>query len=497
MYLPVLLGLLSFVLCFLFTPLCRAVAIHFDLVDKPDARKQHGVPTPRVGGFAIVLAYVCALGVVMLITPARDQLHIQHASLLRVLLPSAGLIFIIGLLDDLFTLSALQKLAGQIIGCGMAGILGHQFAPESFTFGPPHSLLAYPLVSIGICTCWLVLCTNAINLIDGLDGLASGICLLGTLATLLIGVYTGNAGLVIATVPLAGALLAFLYYNFNPASIFLGDCGSLTIGFMLGAMSLTWQHHGGMSLGMMAPVLVLALPLTEVALSIVRRYLRNVPVFSADRGHIHHIVQDRGYKPKATALILYGACTVAAILSVVASLSSRSFHAVIIGFFILLLFIAVRYLDYIEFRAVRRVLSSKRVREEIREEIYLRELEIKLSRMETIDDCWKLVQHTCGDLHFATIEMFFANLYFDMVLQEDVNEKDWWLTVPVGERGYLRVSRSNLLSTSDLVMPTLNHLQRGLDKFERTLIPLRDSKAPATRETPVPEHDDVSELVPY
>ncbi len=488
MYLTLLLGLLSFVLCFIFTPLCRAVAIHFGLVDKPDERKQHRVPTPRVGGFAIVLAYICALALTMLIGPVREQLHIQHASLLRVLLPSAGLIFLIGLLDDLFTLTALQKLAGQIFGCAIAGILGNIFAPESFTFGAPHSFLSHPLVSILICTGWLVLCTNAINLIDGLDGLASGICLLGTLATLLIGVYTHNSGLVIATVPLAGALLAFLYYNFNPASIFLGDCGSLTIGFMLGAMSLTWQHHGGMSLGMMAPILVLALPLAEVGLSILRRYLRNVPVFSPDRGHIHHMVQDRGYKPKATALILYGACTVAAVLSVVASLSSRTFHAVIVGFFLLLLFIAVRYLDYIEFRAAGRVLSSKRFRQEIKEEIYLRELEISLNSVHDMDGAWKLVQKTCADLQFATVEMFFANLYFDVVLQDDAHEKDWWLTLPVGERGYLRVSRSNLLRTGDLVMPALDHLQRGLDKFERTLQTLR-SHEPAA---PVDEASEVT-----
>ncbi len=495
MYLPLLLGLFSFVLCFLFTPLCRAAAIHFDLVDKPDARKLHQVPTPRVGGFAIVLAYICALGVVMLIGPVREQLHIQHASLLRVLLPSAGLIFLIGLLDDLFTLSALQKLAGQIFGCAIAGILGNMFAPESFTFGAPHTFLSHPVVSVLICTGWLVLCTNAINLIDGLDGLATGICLLGTLATLLIGVYTHNAGLVVATVPLAGALLAFLRYNFNPASIFLGDCGSLTIGFMLGAMSLTWQHHGGMSLGMMAPILVLALPLAEVGLSILRRYLRNVPVFSPDRGHIHHIVQDRGYHPKTVALILYGACTVAAVLSLVASFSSRSFHAVIVGFFILLLFIAVRYLDYIEFRAVRRVLSTKRVREEIREEIYLRELEIKLSRLDNVDTCWTLVQKTCSDLHCATVELFFANLYFDVVLQQDAHEKDWWLTLPVGERGYLRVSRSNLLRTGDLVMGTLDHLQRGLDKFERTLLPVRSMQPSPVPAASAVEEAGIGELV--
>ena len=440
MYLETILGLFSFVLCFLFTPLCRDIAKHFGLVDKQDARKKHVGKIPRVGGFAIVLAYVCALGAVSMIAPIREQLHIQHASLLRVLLPSAGLIFLIGLLDDLFTLTALQKLAGQICGCAMAGILGHQFAHDSFTFGAPHSFFAHPLVSIAICTCWLVLCTNAINLIDGLDGYATGICLLGTLATLLVGVYTHNSGLVVATIPLAGALLAFLYYNFNPASIFLGDCGSLTIGFMLGAMSLTWQHHGGMSLGMIAPILLLALPLAEVGLSILRRSLRDGNVFAPDRRHIHHIFQDRGYHPKTTALILYGACTVAALLSVAASLSSRSLHLVILGMFFLLLLGAVKYLNYIEINAARRVLSKKRFFDGVREEIFLHELDRDLGTLGSVDECWELAQKLCKELQFATLEMFFANLFFETMLEERIDENDWWIVLPVGEEPFQPVT---------------------------------------------------------
>lgn len=471
MYIPLLLGLLSFVLCFIFTPVCRSLALRFNLVDTPDlARKFHTSPTPRVGGLAIMLAYAGALGLMLLIPPSNQQLHIQHYALLRVLLPPAILIFLVGLLDDLVTLSALQKLAGQVFACVTASVLGHLYAPENFTFGGPHSFLSHPLVSIAICTFWLVVCTNAINLIDGMDGLASGIGLLGTIATLMIGIFTHNTGLVIATVPLAGALLAFLFYNFNPASIFLGDCGSLTIGFMLGAISLTWQHHGGgMTLGMFAPITVLALPLLDVTLAIGRRYLRRVPLFSPDRGHIHHVMQARGFNPKTATLILYGACTIAATLAVVASLSSQAFRFGGIIFSGLLLLCAVRYLDYVEFRAFRRVFSSDRMRRQVREEIYLRELELAVTQLHDLNDCWKLVQRTCTDLHFATVEMYFNNIYFDAVLEQDAHERDWWMTLPIGERGYLRVSRSNLLKTEHLVMPTLDRLQRGLDKWERHL----------------------------
>ncbi len=469
MYIPLLLGLLSFVLCMIFTPLCRSAALRLGLVDEPDEdRKFHASPTPRVGGFAIVLAYACALGFMLLIPPSNEQLHIRHYELLRVLLPPAILIFLVGLLDDLVTLSALQKLAGQIFACVTAAVLGHWYAPDSFTFGSPHSFLSNPLVSVAICTSWLVVCTNAINLIDGMDGLASGIGLLGTIATLMIGLYTHNAGLIVATVPLAGALLAFLFYNFNPASIFLGDCGSLTIGFMLGAISLTWQHHrGGMALGMFAPIVVLALPLLDVTLALGRRFLRRVPLFSPDRGHIHHVMQDRGFKPRAAALVLYGACAIAAGLAVMARLSPHIFHVSGIVLSILLLIAAIRYLDYVEFQAIGKVFSSTSMRRRVREEIYLRELELELTQVQDLDDCWKLVQQTCADLNFSTAEMYFKNLYFDAVLHDDAHARDWWMTIPVGEHGYLRVSRSSLLNMEHLVMPALDRLHRGLDKWER------------------------------
>ena len=469
MYLPLLLGLLSFVLCVVFTPLCRMLALRLDLVDAPDAaRKLHATPTPRVGGLAIVLAYASALGFMLLIPPSNQQLHIQHYALLRVLLPPAALIFLVGLLDDLVTLSAIQKLAGQVFACVTAAILGHLYAPDNFTFGAAGSFITHPIVSISICTFWLVLCTNAINLIDGMDGLASGIGLLGTIATLMVGIHTHNAGLVIATVPLAGALLAFLFYNFNPASIFLGDCGSLTIGFMLGAISLTWQHHrGGIVLGMFAPMTVLALPLLDVTLAMGRRFLRRVPIFSPDRGHIHHVIQDRGFGTKSAALVLYAACTVAAILSVIARLSPHEFHLAGLIASVLLLLIAIRYLDYVEFRAIGRVFSSASMRRHVHEEIYLRELEIALTQLRDLDDCWRLVQQTCADLKFATVEMYFQTLYFDGVLDDETHPKDWWITIPLGAHGYLRVSRSDLLQTEHLVMPALDRLHRGLSKWER------------------------------
>jgi UDP-GlcNAc:undecaprenyl-phosphate GlcNAc-1-phosphate transferase len=142
---------------------------------------------------------------------------------------------------------------------------------------------------------WLLACANAFNLIDGLDGLASGVGLFATLTTLCAALMHGDMELALATAPLAGALIGFLRYNFNPASIFLGDCGSLSIGFLLGCYAVMWSQKSATLLGMAAPAIVLAAPLVDTALSIARRFIQHKPIFGADRGHLHHRLLDRGF----------------------------------------------------------------------------------------------------------------------------------------------------------------------------------------------------------
>ena len=150
---------------------------------------------------------------------------------------------------------------------------------------------------------WLVGCSNAFNLIDGLDGLATGVGLFATATAFLSALLTGNIALAIVTAPLLGALLGFLPYNFSPASIFMGDCGSLTVGFLLGCFGVIWSQKSATLLGMTAPLIALAIPLLDTALAIARRFLRRQPVFGADRGHIHHRLLARGFTPRRVAYI--------------------------------------------------------------------------------------------------------------------------------------------------------------------------------------------------
>jgi UDP-GlcNAc:undecaprenyl-phosphate GlcNAc-1-phosphate transferase len=382
MYSLGILAIAGFLLSLMLTPLLRDWSIRAGLVDRPDnQRKMHAADTPRVGGIPILLSYAGAYAVLFLLpVKSRDFIQGNFDVILR-LLPSVAIIFFTGLLDDWVQLAPWQKLTGQCAAAGAAyiagvrllGVAGHDLAPwASF------------LLTAG----WLVLCSNAFNLIDGVDGLAAGVGLTATLTTGAAGILHGDIPLGLATAPLAGALLGFLRYNFNPASIFMGDSGSLSVGFLLGAYGVIWSQKSATLLGVAAPVLALALPLLEVSISVVRRFLHNEPIFSPDRGHIHHRLLERGFTPRRVALLLYGACGVGATLSLLQSLIHNEYRAAAILLFGAFSCAGVRYLRYAEFVAAGRFLAAG-LRPVLSAHVKLELLERNLSAAATVGECWE------------------------------------------------------------------------------------------------------------
>ncbi len=430
----ILIFVVAFALCLVTTPICRDLFLYFNIVDSPDKdRKFHIKPIPRIGGIPIVLSYAGALGLLLIFAPRNAAISIQHLTLFLSLLPATGIIFITGLVDDIFTLKPKQKLLGQSVAAVLAVSLGARMSMDNI----PHS----SFITIPLSIVWLIGCTNAVNLIDGLDGLASGVGLFATLTTLLAALATGNTGLAIATAPLLGCLLAFLRYNFSPASIFLGDCGSLTIGFMLGCFSLVWSQHNGTMLGMAAPLMALTLPLLDVVLSVGRRLLRSRPIFKGDRGHIHHMVLALGHKPHIAALILYGVSAVAAFFALLASFSGIRFLGPIIISFCILIWIGINRLGYVEVSAARRTLSRSNVFRILKEEIYLQELESSIKAAKTVEESWKIVQSACGEMCFASVRMFIAGASYEAIFESNSTNPYWKMNLVVGRSGYLVLTR--------------------------------------------------------
>ena len=444
------LGLLAFVLCLVMTPIVRDIFVKADLTDRPDDnRKFHLHAVPRVGGIPIVLAYAASLLLIYLVAPHGVKLYIHHSRLLLSLLPATALMFLTGLLDDLLTLKPWQKLIGQGLAAALAVSLG---AHITMQHGPVWLAMVISFV-------WLIACANALNLIDGMDGLASGVALFAVVSTMTAAILSGNLGLAVATVPLTGCLFAFLRYNFHPATIFLGDCGSLTIGFMLGCFGLIWSQRTGTMLGLAAPLMALALPLIDVALAIGRRLLRSVPIFQGDRGHIHHKVLARGLTTRAAVLVLYAACGVASVMALMLSFSAHQFKWVIALVFCALAIVGINNLGYSELSALLRSLSRRSMLRLVQEEIYLHELEQALSSVETVEHFWAIASTACDDLQFATVRMKYNGQEFYQGSAGSSRDLAWRLTVPLGASGELTLTRVAESVTPRLTMVVIERLQ--------------------------------------
>ncbi len=463
MYVLLVLGLSSFLLCLVLTPLCRNLFIRAGLVDLPDEqRKFHAIPVPRVGGIPIVVSCAGSFALLYWLFGDRGRLYIQHGQILHAVLPATSVIFAVGLLDDLLGLKPWQKLGGQMVAAGLA-----------IHFGVQLSTVHLPaFVGVLASFVWLICCTNAVNLIDGMDGLATGVSLLSTLTTLVVALIFGRYGLALATAPLAGALLAFLRYNFSPASVFLGDCGSLTIGFMLGCFGLVWSQHTVTLVGLAAPLMALALPLTDVGLAIVRRFLRNTPIFQGDRGHIHHRVLALGFSTSRAALILYAACCTSAMLALLVTLNQRRLGWPMLGVFFVLLAFGIKRLGYVEFSAARRMLSQVSLRRAVQEEIHLEELRTALADAHSIEGCWQVVRIACRELRFTSAQLKVGNISYFEEFAEAADSSSCDIELTLGHQSWLVLRHSAGEASSKTSMAVLNQLQSVMRKKLQELPPV-------------------------
>lgn len=436
MFVTLLLLALSLTLSLLFTPIVRTWALHWNFVDLPDnKRKLHKTAIPRVGGVAVTAAYFGSLLVIAVLLAYKQPGHWAVFAAIKSIAPAAMLIFVVGLADDIFDLKPWQKFAVEVVAAAMvvsAGVRIHDVAAFS----------VHPVLGAMGTIVWLVACTNAVNLIDGLDGLAAGIALLATMTTLIASLVSGNLELTISTAPLAGALLGFLVFNFNPASIFLGDSGSLLLGFLLGCYSILWSGTSPTVLGMTAPLIALAVPLIDTTLAIARRFLRGQPIFKPDRSHIHHRLLARGLTHRQAVLLLYGAAGIAGSLSLCLIWARNHWEAVILCTFGCAAIYCIQQLDYAEFEAVWRVILHGALRREINARLAVQTFEERLEAAETADDCWTVVQRASEEFGFPGIRMQLAGRIFKCH-GESGSLRSWAIRIPISDNDWIELSHSS------------------------------------------------------
>jgi len=429
MYSLLFLGSVSFVLSLFLTPVVRAVCRRWGVVHPRSDGTGH--PLPRAGGIAIVISYLVAY-LCLLAVPLKagfivwDSLNFA----LRLML-AAGLIFLIGLVDDIKGLEPWQKVAGEIAAAGAAYWAGiHIQGLAGYGAGAWWNLPATVI--------WLVACTNAINLIDGVDGLAAGVGLFATCTTLIAALLQNNTALALATVPLVGCLLGFIRYNFNPATIFLGNCGSLFIGFLLGCYAVVWSQKAATILGMTAPLLALSIPLLDMAVAIARRFLRRQPLFEGDRNQIHHRLLNRGFTPRKVALIMYACAGVGAVFSLV--VTTRNISGFIILIFCMSAWIGVQHLGYVEFGVAGRLFIDGAFRRLLNSHISIETLEDSLAAASTREECWDVLRRGYREFGFYRIDVQMAGQKLSDCAEMQPFQS-WKVTVPISADSYVELYR--------------------------------------------------------
>ena len=290
------------------TPLARRIAVKLGAIDKPTGRRVNKVPVPRMGGIAIFCGIAAAfavqyvgtmfLGWPVVLVPS-PKLRVNYWMLVL----AFCVIFTTGLLDDKFSLKPAQKLAGQVLAAVIAVAGGLVIGDISSPLGPEFislGWLAYPVTVI-----YLVAYVNIINLIDGLDGLAAGISAIASFTMFVLSVMAGRLDAAALSIAVTGSSLGFLRYNFHPASIFMGDSGSLTLGFALGCSSLLSVTRFAGLTTIIVPLVIAAVPILDTLSAIVRRTRAHVSIGQADRGHIHHRLMDEGFDQRQAVLVMY------------------------------------------------------------------------------------------------------------------------------------------------------------------------------------------------
>ena len=278
------------------TPVVRALAFRVGAVDVPkDGRRMHDHPIPRMGGLAIFFGFLLSVLVFLPLTLP-----------LRGMLLGAVVIVILGIFDDIYALGAKLKLAVQICAALIAVLMGNRI----FLLSNPNIFSSDPFwelgwLSIPISVLWIVGITNAVNLIDGLDGLACGVSTISSMTLLVIALTVAEPSIAILTAALAGGCLGFLPYNLNPAKIFMGDTGSTFLGFVLAVVSIQGLFKLYAIMSFAVPFLVLALPIFDTCFAILRRVSHGQSPMTPDRGHLHHRLIDMGFSQKQSVAIAY------------------------------------------------------------------------------------------------------------------------------------------------------------------------------------------------
>lgn len=344
--------LLAFITAFVITPYTIRLAKKVGAVDIPNDRRVNKKPMPRLGGLAVIAGFLVSVIYLVISASIEGKINLLEDNLNIKLLGILGGMLVLGIvcyIDDVKDIKPLAKLAGQVIAAVIVASSGVLIDNFTIPF-KENSFVLNEVFSFILTVGWIIGITNAINLIDGLDGLSSGITLISCLS--LVVVFALNESPLIAIIlitALAGAIVGFLPYNFNPAKTFIGDVGSNFMGFALAIISILGVAKTYTAIVLIAPIMILALPIFDTIWAIIRRIVKSKSikgVFKADRGHLHHRLMAKGYTQKQSVLILYGATATLGMTAIIL-LDSGIWKAASFALLVIAI-VAIGYRDFVK-----------------------------------------------------------------------------------------------------------------------------------------------------
>ncbi|MCE9533230.1 MAG: undecaprenyl/decaprenyl-phosphate alpha-N-acetylglucosaminyl 1-phosphate transferase [Planctomycetes bacterium] len=346
---------LAFLFSLICTPLFRDIAQWIGLVDRPDGRRKHQHSAiPRAGGLAIFVAMTASIsGVAFIALDFNDIFRLEPR--LGSLLGAAAIIAVVGILDDARGLRGRHKLLGQFIAISLLVYCGHLSIETISLFGVQIELGPLGVV---VTYLWMIGIINAINLIDGMDGLLGLIGILICVSLAVIAVLIGNAYVAIVSVALAGALLGFLCFNLPPATVYLGDCGSMLIGLVIGSLAIQGSLKGPTAMTLAVPMAVLILPLIDTLAAIARRKLTGRSIYTTDRGHLHHCLLRSGMNRPLVLMLVLVLGMIASAGAVATIMYHNDIYAVAAAGVVVILLMVTRLFGHAEFMLMKGKFSA-------------------------------------------------------------------------------------------------------------------------------------------
>jgi UDP-GlcNAc:undecaprenyl-phosphate GlcNAc-1-phosphate transferase len=349
--------LLGLIITLVTTPLVIRLSMSLKAIDSPAHRKIHAHPVPLLGGLAIFLGVWTPLALLCFYdNDVTRRLRLEWVNL-ALIFTGGVLMLLVGLVDDLKGLNAKRKFLAQLPVAILLFWLGTRFSNITIPFLGTVSLgYLSPLLTI----LWIIGVTNALNLIDGIDGLATGVAFFVAATNTVIAVERGNDLLALVMGSMAGACLGFLRYNFSPAKIFLGDTGSLFLGMTLAVSSISANAKGTVASSFLIPLLVLGYPVLDTLLSMMRRLARGKSMFSGDAGHIHHRLLQKGLGHRWAAGIIYGVCCLFSLLALAVVKQNNQVVAITLALLVLVLCFGLRSLGYFKYFTSPRLMEERK-----------------------------------------------------------------------------------------------------------------------------------------